>query len=82
MRRLLSLAGFCLMGIGTDVMVVLYYRSIQAQRSVTAMILSFMLTIVPLFIAERGITTRRPSVFLLYAIGAAIGTALGMAIRF
>jgi len=82
MRRLLSLVGFCLVGTGTDVMVVLYYRSIQAQRSVTAMILSFVLTIIPLFIVERGITNRQPAIFFSYAFGAAMGTWLGMAIRF
>jgi hypothetical protein len=82
MRRLLSLVGFCLTGMMTDVGVVLYYRSIQTQKTLAAMMLSFALTIIPLFIAERGITTRRPSVFLLYAIGAALGTAIGMAIKF
>jgi heme/copper-type cytochrome/quinol oxidase subunit 4 len=65
----------------TDTGIVIYYRSIQTQKTLAAMILSFALTIIPLFIAARGITTRRPSVFLLYAIGAAIGTAIGMAIK-
>jgi putative flippase GtrA len=82
MRRLLSLAGFCLVGMGTDVMVVLYYRSILTRMTALAMALSFALTVIPLFIAERGITTRRPLIFLAYAVGAAIGTALGMTIRF
>jgi hypothetical protein len=66
---------------GTDVMVVLYYRSIQAQRSVMAMILSFVLTIIPLFVVERGISMRMPLIFLSYALGAAFGTMFGMAIR-
>jgi putative flippase GtrA len=82
MRRLLSLAGFCIVGIGMDVLVVLYYRSILARMVVLAALISFLLTIVPLFVAQLGITNKRPSIFLVYAIGAAIGTVLGMMIRF
>jgi len=81
MRRILSLAGFCLIGIATDTGVVLYWRAIQNQRRLMAIILTFILTIVPLLIAKKGITERRVSIFVSYATGASIGTALGMMIR-
>jgi hypothetical protein len=81
LRRLLRLAGFFLVGTVTDIMVVLYYRAISQHSILPSILLSFMLTIVPLFIAERGITKRQPMIFLSYALGAALGTWLGLMIR-
>jgi len=81
LRRFLRLAGFFLVGTVTDIMVVLYYRSINQRSILPSILLSFMLTIVPLFIAERGITKRQPMIFLAYGVGAALGTWLGLMIR-
>ena len=64
-----------------DVLVVLYYRSILANLIILAALMSFVLTIVPFLVAQLGIVNRRPSIFLVYALGAAIGTWLGMMIR-
>jgi hypothetical protein len=45
------------------------------------MAVSFILTIIPLFVAKIGIITQRSSLFVAYAIGAAIGTGIGMMIK-
>jgi hypothetical protein len=81
LRQLLHLAGFFLVGVVTDIMVVLYYRSISLGSALPSVILSFMLTVVPLFIAERGITKRQPMVFLSYALGASLGTWIGLMVK-
>jgi hypothetical protein len=46
-----------------------------------AMWLSFLVTLVPFLVAERGITARRRELFIAYAAGAAGGTWIGMIIK-
>jgi len=68
------------LGLVTDVLVVLYYRMIQSGNVLPAVILSALITLVPLFVVERGITAKDRRLFVAYALGAGAGTALGMII--
>jgi len=80
-RRIASLIGFCALGMITDILVVLYYRSVSGGMVFMAMWLSFLVTLVPFLVAERGISAKRRELFFAYAIGAAAGTWLGMMVR-
>jgi hypothetical protein len=79
MRLLAAVFG---LGVLTDALVVQYYLAISSRHVLTAVILSILVTIIPLIVAERGINTRRVSVFIAYAFGCGAGTALGLLIRF
>jgi hypothetical protein len=68
------------LGLITDVLVVLYYRMIQSGNVPPAIALSVLITLVPFFVAERGITAKDRRLFVAYAFGAGAGTALGMII--
>jgi len=81
LRRLRSLAGFFALGLVTDILVVLYYRSVSSGMVFAAMWLSFLVTLVPFLVAERGITAKRRELFIAYAAGAAGGTWVGMMVR-
>ena len=80
-RRIASLAGFFGLGLVTDVLVVLYYRSVSSGMAFAAMWLSFLVTLVPFLVAERGISAKRRELFVAYAFGAAMGTLIGMMVR-
>ena len=79
--RLKWLAGFFALGLVTDVLVVLYYRSVSSGMAFSAMWLSFIVTLIPFLVAERGITAGKRELFIAYALGASIGTLLGMAVK-
>lgn len=66
------------LGLVTDVLVVLYYISIQTRRVLPAVVLSALITAVPFFVAERGISAKDRRMFVAYALGAGAGTAIGM----
>ena len=66
------------LGLVTDVLVVLYYRMVQSGNVLPAVILSALITLVPLFVVERGISAKDRRLFVTYALGAGAGTALGM----
>lgn len=74
-------AGYFALGCLTDMGVTLYYRAVSSQMLWQAAGLSFLVTLIPLFIAERGINTKRRSLFLWYAVGCALGTAAGMIVH-
>jgi len=80
-KRLANLAGFFVLGAGTDVLVVLYYRSVSSGMAFAAMWLSFLVTLVPFLVAERGISAKRRELFFAYALGASVGTLVGMLVR-
>jgi ABC-type nitrate/sulfonate/bicarbonate transport system permease component len=80
-RRLRSLFGFFALGLLTDVLVVLYLRAVSHGLVPLAMVLSFLVTIVPFLVTERGISAGRRELFVAYALGAAVGTCLGMLVR-
>jgi hypothetical protein len=46
-----------------------------------AMWLSFIVTLIPFLVAERGITAGRRELFISYALGASVGTWIGMVIQ-
>jgi hypothetical protein len=46
-----------------------------------AMWLSFLVTLVPFLVAERGISAKRRELFFAYSLGAAVGTFLGMLVK-
>lgn len=73
--------GLFLLGLVTDIGVCLYYRSVSSGMVFMAMWLSFLVTLIPFFVMWKGIEARRPSLFIAYAAGAAIGTWVGMAIN-
>jgi len=75
MKTLHSWLGWLTLGIATDLLVVLYYRSIQGRLILPAVALSVAITAIPFFVIERSRTKR---VWLLYALGCGIGTALGL----
>jgi Na+-transporting NADH:ubiquinone oxidoreductase subunit NqrE len=70
----------CVFGLGvlTDALVAQYYLAISSHRPLAAVILSMAVTVIPLFIAERGINAKRKSLFVIYALGCGIGTLVGM----
>jgi len=80
-RRIVSLAGFFGLGCATDVLVVLYYRSVSSGMAFAATWLSFLITLVPFLVAERGISAKRRELFFAYALGASVGTLVGMMVR-
>ena len=79
--RLRWLAAFFALGLVTDVMVVVWYRSVSSGLVLLAMGVSFLITLVPFMVTWKGIEARRPELFFAYALGASIGTLIGMAVR-
>jgi hypothetical protein len=45
------------------------------------MALSFVVTIIPFLVTRKGIEARRPELFFAYALGASVGTLVGMMVR-
>jgi hypothetical protein len=45
------------------------------------MLISFLVTLVPFLVTERGITAGRHELFFAYALGASVGTLVGMMVR-
>ena len=80
-RRIASLAGFFWLGACTDVLVVLWYRSVSNHMVFLAMCVSFLVTLIPFLVTERGITVGRRELFFAYALGASVGTLVGMLVR-
>ena len=76
-----SLALYFGLGACTDVLVVLYYRAIQAGLILPAVALSALITAVPFLVTERAISARSRAAFISYALGAGAGTALGMLVH-
>jgi hypothetical protein len=81
LRSILGLVGFFFLGAITDVLVVLYLRSVSCGLVFLAMALSFVVTIIPFLVTAKGIVARRYSLFVAYAIGASVGTAIGMLVK-
>ena len=80
-KRLANLAGFFVLGAGTDVLVVLYLRAVSHGLVLLAMVLSFLVTVIPFLVTRKGIEARRPELFFAYALGASAGTLVGMLVR-
>jgi len=80
-RRLTNLAGFFGLGMGTDALVVVWYRSVSSHMVFLAMFVSFVVTLTPFLVTERGITAGRRELFVAYALGASAGTLIGMMVR-
>jgi hypothetical protein len=80
-RRIASLAGFFGLGMGTDVLVVLYLRAVSHGLVPLAMVVSFVVTLVPFLVTRQGIEAKRPELFFAYALGASVGTLVGMLVR-
>jgi len=80
-KRIASLVGFFGLGMGTDVLVVLYLRSVAHGLIPLAMVVSFVVTLVPFLVTRQGIEARRPGLFVAYALGASAGTLVGMMVR-
>ena len=80
-KRLANLAGFFVLGAGTDVLVVLYLRAVSHGLVPLAMALSFVVTVIPFLVTRKGIEARRPELFFAYALGASVGTLVGMLVR-
>lgn len=78
--RLKGVFYLCL-GICTDILICLYYRAISNRIFWLAVLMSILVTIVPFLVTERGIMTKCKWIFAWYAIGAGIGTMLGMMIK-
>jgi len=76
--RLLALA-FGL-GVLTDAVIAQYYIAIGERRIFAAAVLSIIVTAIPFIVTERAINKRRVSVFIAYALGCGLGTALGLLI--
>jgi len=80
-KRIASLAGFFALGMGTDVLVVLYLRAVSHGLAPLAMVLSFLVTVIPFLVTRKGIEAKRPELFFAYALGASAGTFIGMMVR-
>ena len=75
------LCGFFALGLITDVLVVIWYRSVSSGLVLLAMAVSFLVTLVPFLVTWKGIEARRPEFFVAYALGASVGTLVGMMVR-
>ena len=80
-HRMASLVGFFGLGMGTDALVVVWYRSVSSHMVFLAMSVSFLVTLVPFLVTRKGIEAKRSELFFAYALGASIGTLVGMLIR-
>ena len=80
-RRIASLAGFFGLGMGTDALVVVWYRSVSNHMVFLAMSVSFLVTLIPFLVTERGITAGSRELFVAYALGASVGTLVGMMVH-
>ena len=80
-QRIASLAGFFALGMGTDALVVVWYRSVSSHMVFLAMCVSFVVTVIPILVTRKGIEARRPELFFAYALGASVGTLVGMMVR-
>jgi len=69
---------YAALGAGSDLLIVLYYRAIQAKLICPAVLLSVVITWIPYFVIDKGVTTKNKKLYLWYAVGAGLGTALGM----
>jgi len=74
----------CVFGLGvlTDALIAQYYLALSNHQPLAAVILSMAVTVIPLFVAERGINAKRKSLFVIYALGCGCGTYVGLMIRF
>lgn len=81
LQHLRWIAGFFALGLVTDVLVVVWYRSVSSGMVLLAMIVSFLVTLVPFLVTWKGIEARRPELFFAYAVGASAGTFIGMLVR-
>jgi hypothetical protein len=79
MTNLRSWVSYFFLGMFTDLLVVLYYRAIQAQHVGIAVILSVAITTVPFFVMERSFS-KKARLWIWYALGCGLGTALGMVV--
>lgn len=79
--RLKWIVGFFALGCVTDVLVVVWYRSVSSGLIPLAMAVSFLVTLVPFLVTWKGVEARRPELFFAYALGASVGTLLGMLVR-
>ena len=70
-----------LLGILVDVLVVLYYRAITSKAVLLASIISFVITVIPFVIVELGIFKKKRILVLTYAIGAGVGTGIGILLK-
>jgi len=68
------------LGAASDLLIVLYYRAIQGRLILPAVILSIVITWIPYFVIDKGVTSKNKKLYLWYAVGAGLGTALGMLI--
>lgn len=75
------LAAFFALGLVTDVLVVVWYRSVSSGLIFLAMAVSFLVTLVPFLVTWKGVEARRPMLFVSYALGASLGTLIGMLVR-
>ena len=80
-QRLQWLCGFFALGLVTDALVVVWYRSVSSGLVLLAMGVSFLVTLVPFLVTWKGIEARRPELFVAYALGASVGTLIGMAVK-
>ena len=80
-KRIAILAGFFGLGMGTDALVVVWYRSVSSHMVFLAMSVSFLVTLIPFLVTERGITAGRRELFVAYALGASVGTLVGMMVH-
>jgi len=80
-RRLGSLFGFFAIGLVTDILIVFYLKSVSFGVVPLAMLFSFLVTMIPFIVTERGIRVNSYEIFFSYALGAAGGTAIGMLVK-
>ena len=69
-----SLPLYFVLGLITDVLIVLYYRMISAGHILPAVVLSIIITVVPFFVIERSVYAQDRRLFIAYAFGAGLGT--------
>lgn len=79
--RLRWMLAFFALGLVTDILVVVWYRSVSSGLIPLAMAVSFLCTLVPFLVTWKGIEARRPELFVAYAFGASIGTLVGMTVK-
>jgi len=71
---------YFLLATSSDLLITLYYRFISSGQDIWASILAVIITFVPMALTYKIVEMKRRSLIFIYALGAGLGTWLGMKI--
>lgn len=81
MKKLLDWLGYTFLGFFIDLLIVVFYRAIQLDLKLLAMILSFVISVIPFLVVMNAINRRQVDICILYSFGSALGTYTGLLLK-